>query len=72
MDQQHRKPMSPLYELEMEVLAEGREWMRRRYEEKLGKLADREGRLPPPERSTDRPLPADTDSAADVRGGGGS
>lgn len=72
MDQQHKKRISPLYELEMEVLAEGREWMRRRYEEKLRKLADQQGRLSPPERSTDRPLPTDADSAADVRGGGGS
>lgn len=70
MDPQPPKPMSPLYDLEMEVLAQGREWMRRRYEEKLRKLADRQGRLSPPERSADRALPADADSPADVRGRG--
>lgn len=68
MEQQQPKPMSPLYELEMEVLAEGREWMRHRYEQKLRKLADRQGRFSPRERSTDRALPTDADSVDDVRG----
>ena len=42
---------NPLYELELEVLEEGREWMRRRLEQKLQKIAQAEGRLSPPERS---------------------
>jgi len=70
MDPQQPKLMSPLYDLEVEVLAQGREWMRQRYEEKLRKLADQQGRLSPPERSADRALPADADCPADVRGRG--
>lgn len=35
----------------MEVLAEGREWTRRRLEEKLQQEADRHGGIFPPQRS---------------------
>jgi hypothetical protein len=51
---------NPLYELEMEVLEEGREWMRQRLEQKLQKLAQTEGRISPPKRSADpeRALPS--------------
>ena len=51
---------NPLYELELEVLEEGREWMRRRLEQKLQKIAQSEGRLSPPERpaAQKRPLPS--------------
>lgn len=38
-------------EIEEEVLAEGREWMRQRLEEKLQKEAEREGRVFPPQRA---------------------
>ena len=40
---------NPLFELEMETLEEGREWTRRRLEQKLQKRAAAEGRLSPPE-----------------------
>lgn len=39
-----------LIEIELEVLAEGREWMRRRVEEKLQQEAERDGRVFPPQR----------------------
>ena len=42
--------LSPLAEAEMEVLEEGREWMRRRLEEKLQRMADAEGGFSPLER----------------------
>jgi hypothetical protein len=38
-----------LMEIEQEVLAEGREWMRQRLEEKLQEEAAREGRVFPPQ-----------------------
>jgi hypothetical protein len=37
-----------LEEIELEVEAEGREWMRRRLEERLQELADRQGVIFPP------------------------
>jgi hypothetical protein len=38
-----------LREIELEVEAEGREWMRQRLEEKLQKEADRDGAIFPPQ-----------------------
>ena len=40
-----------LKEIELEVDAEGREWMRRRLQERLQAEADREGSVFPPERA---------------------
>ncbi len=45
---------NPLKEIELEVEAEGREWMRRRLQEKLQGEADREGSVFPPERTEDQ------------------
>lgn len=45
-----KRILSPLAEAEMEVLQEGREWMRRRLEKKLQKAADAEGDFSPLER----------------------
>ena len=45
-----KRSLSPLAEAEMEVLQEGREWMRRRLEKKLQKAADAEGDFSPLER----------------------
>lgn len=59
---------SPLYEMEMEVLEEGREWMRQRLEKKLQKKAEAEGQLSPPQPAADhQPPTADT---ADPKHGG--
>ena len=49
-----------LREMEMEVEAEGREWMRRRLEEKLQAEVNRHGGVFPPERT-----PGVASSAAD-------
>ena len=38
-----------LREIEVEVYAEGREWMRQRLEERLKQEAEREGRVFPPQ-----------------------
>jgi hypothetical protein len=38
-----------LREIELEVEAEGREWMRQRLEERLQKVAEREGAIFPPQ-----------------------
>jgi hypothetical protein len=40
-----------LHEIEIEVLAEGREWMRQRLQQKLQAEADRQGGVFPPQRS---------------------
>ncbi len=40
-----------LREIEMEVLAEGREWMRQRLQQKLQAETDRQGGVFPPQRS---------------------
>ena len=45
----HKRSVSPLAMVEMEVLEEGREWMRRRMQEKLQRLADEQGAVSPPE-----------------------
>jgi len=43
-----------LRDIELEVEAEGREWMRRRLQERLQAEADRDGSVFPPERTQDR------------------
>lgn len=45
-----------LREIEMEVLAEGREWMRQRLQERLEQEAARDGRVFPPQ-PTQSPAP---------------
>jgi hypothetical protein len=50
MDSDNQQPRS-LREIEMEVLEEGREWTRRRLEQKLQEEADRQGGFPPPQRA---------------------
>jgi hypothetical protein len=62
-------PRQTLREMELEVMAEGREWMRRRLQEKLQQQAEREGRVFPPQ-PTESPTPADAeDETADGRRG---
>lgn len=58
-----------LKEIELEVEAEGREWMRRRLQERLQAEADREGSVFPPERTEDA---ASADGMAEPADGGGS
>jgi hypothetical protein len=56
-----------LREIEMEVLAEGREWTRRRLEERLQQEADRLGGVFPPQRSQGQASASRTDARAHRR-----
>jgi len=58
-----------LKEIELEVEVEGREWMRRRLQERLQAEADREGSVFPPERTKD---PASADGMAEPADRGGN
>jgi len=51
MTEKPKRAISPLAEVEMETLEEGREWMRKRLEKKLQRLADAQGAISPPQRS---------------------
>lgn len=53
-----------LYDIEMEVLAEGREWTRKRLQERLQQEADRQGGVFPPERPEDQASAEKTDAPA--------
>lgn len=53
-----------LRELELEVEAEGREWMRRRLAEKVQAEADRHGGVFPPERTQSVASPTAADASA--------
>jgi hypothetical protein len=48
MDTEHEQPRT-LREIEMEVMAEGREWTRKRLQQRLQAEADRHGGVFPPE-----------------------
>jgi hypothetical protein len=48
MNTEHEQPRS-LREIEMEVMAEGREWTRKRLQQRLQEEADRQGGVFPPE-----------------------
>jgi hypothetical protein len=50
MSEKPKRAISPLAEVEMETLEEGREWTRRRLEKKLQRMADRQGAISPPQR----------------------
>ncbi len=70
MNSETETPRS-LRELEMEVEVEGREWMRRRLEERLQGEANRHGGVFPPERTQGAPPAAEGDADAHrVRPGG--
>ena len=58
-----------LREMELEVEAEGREWMRQRLEEKLQGEANRHGGVFPPERAPGVASAAATDAPAHRIGG---
>ena len=56
-----------LHEIEIEVLAEGREWMRQRLQQKLQAEADRHGGVFPPQRKKGAPPQAPSDASAQRR-----
>jgi hypothetical protein len=59
-----------LREIENEVLAEGREWIRKRLEERLQQEADRLGGVFPPKRSEGKASAQRADAPPDRRRGG--
>ncbi len=62
-----QKPQNrSLRDMELEVEAEGREWMRKRLEEKLQQEADRDGAVFPPQRAKSK-TPSRRGSAAPKR-----
>jgi len=54
-----------LRDMELEVEAEGREWMRRRLQEKLQAQAEKDGAIFPPERKKSAPSKEREDAVAD-------
>ena len=61
------EPTGPrsLREIEMEVMAEGREWTRQRLEQRLQEEADRQGGVFPPERKPGSASAQSSDADAD-------
>ena len=59
-----------LHEIEIEVLAEGREWMRQRLQQKLQAEADRQGGVFPPQRPASGASAQPPDAVAHRRRGG--
>jgi hypothetical protein len=62
MDKQQRR-ISPLAQVEIQALEEGREWTRRKIERDLQKLADQQGDFSPLERPGADPDPPASDPA---------
>jgi len=59
-----------LRDIELEVLEEGREWTRRRLEQKLQEEANRRGGVFPPQRQEGSPPAKAMDGSAKRRGSG--
>ena len=68
MNIEQERPRS-LHEIEMEVMAEGREWTRKRLQQRLQEAADQHGGVFPPEPKQGGASAAAPAAAAD---GGGS
>jgi hypothetical protein len=64
MDTEHEQPR-PLREIEMEVMAEGREWTRKRLQQRLQEEADRHGGVFPPEQKQGGASAQSSDADAD-------
>jgi hypothetical protein len=65
-----KKEAHSLREMEMEVLEEGREWTRRRLEQKLQEEINRQGGVFPPQRKKGPPSQRKSDAPAQRCGGG--
>lgn len=68
MSEQQQRTRS-MREIELEVIAEGREWMRQRLEERLQQEAERDGRVFPPQRAKGQATAHRMANAADRRRG---
>ena len=72
--EQNKRTIRSLAEVEAEVLAEGREWTRRRLEQRLQELADQNGEVFPPQPEHGGGAAPASDATADagwLRGAGG-
>ena len=65
-DQRRRRS---LFEIEAEIIEEGREWTRRRLQEELQKEAERDGGIFPPQRPTAKTSAPGTDAVTHQRRG---
>jgi len=63
------QPTRTLKDIELEVFAEGREWMRQRLKEKLEQEAERDGRIFPPQPTKGAPSASPMDGTKDRSGG---
>ena len=68
MNSDHKAERS-LREIEMEVLEEGREWTRRRLEQRLQEEVNHHGGVFPPQRQKGAPPQAPSDASTQRRGG---
>ena len=68
LNSEQQEQARSLRDIEMEVLAEGREWTRKRLEEKLQEEADRRGGVFPPERSQSKASAQKADAPPHRRG----
>lgn len=62
-----KEQVRSLREIEEEVMAEGREWMRQRLQQKLQQEADRHGGVFPPQRNESQTSPKAGDASAHRR-----
>ena len=62
-------PKVSLLQIEQEVLEEGREWTRRRLQQRLQQLADQHGEISPLEPQTNPSLPAAGPDSVEYRRG---
>jgi hypothetical protein len=63
-----KRESKTLREIELEVLEEGREWTRRRLEQRLQQEADRQGGVFPPQRSKGTSSAKGADATSHRRG----
>jgi len=68
MDERERKRISPLAEVETEVLAEGQEWMRQEMRKRLQRQADKQGAFSPSQWPPVAPRSEGSAASDDVRG----
>jgi hypothetical protein len=69
MNTESERPRT-LREIELEVMAEGREWTRKRLQQRLQEEADRQGGVFPPEPEPGGASAPSSDATADRSGGG--
>ena len=71
MKRSEQEAVRSLREMEEQVWAEGQEWMRQRFQQKLQQQADQRGRVFPPQRSAAHSRQGATDAPPQQRRGPG-